>query len=188
MYVQKEFEGERIKLVSMIPNHALMVFNALHDHSPSNLSFFKTPVNRQREDEWIENMASSNQDLVFLIFLKDENRIIGTIGLHEYDRANNNARLGLFIFKEADRKQGFGTESLKLLLDFAFNEFGLHKVYARILANSDHTSALTRFYVNIGFVFEGEMWEEYLLGGEYYDMASFSILKKKWEAIKKSKS
>lgn len=104
---------------------------------------------------------------------------IATVYLKDIDR--NNKRCELCIFTSDD--QEWNTESqaiaIKLLLDKAFTEFGMHKVYSYVFYKFlDEAALLNR----AGFTIESVLKNEVLdADGEYSDVVRFSIFEKDWE-------
>jgi len=60
-----------------------------------------------------------------------EGKLVGGIGLHKADLKNKNAEVGYWLGKKYWNK-GIVTDSLKLLIDFAFKKLKLHKLKARV--------------------------------------------------------
>ena len=52
----------------------------------------------------------------------------GNTGLHEVDYRNRTASFGILIGEPECRGKGYGTETTRLMLDYAFTALGLHNV------------------------------------------------------------
>ena len=70
-----------------------------------------TRNNACRETEWIESQGKSKTDYVFAIVVKDEERLIGSAGLHQIDARTRSATFGLLIGDVAYQNRGFGSEA-----------------------------------------------------------------------------
>ena len=57
--------------------------------------------------------------------------MLGSISLERINHINRSATLGIFIGDKDFRSKGYGTEALKKVLDFLFNEVGFELIYAR---------------------------------------------------------
>ena len=72
----------------------------------------------------------------------DPVRTIGCIDMFDFDPINMRAGIGIMIVKE-EREKGFASESLDLILDYAFNLLRLHQMYANVI--SVNTASLELF-------------------------------------------
>jgi RimJ/RimL family protein N-acetyltransferase len=84
---------------------------------------------------------------------------------------NRNAELRILLGGEP--VPGSGSRACKLLLRFAFEKLGLHKVYLYVSAVNPRAR---RAFEKAGFVEEGVLKEEFFLDGRFtdvYRMAAF---------------
>jgi diamine N-acetyltransferase len=77
-----------------------------------------------------------------------EEKLIGTIDLFDFDPVNLRAGIGILIAKKEDRMKGLATESLSVLMDYAFNRLHLHQVYCNV---SEDNEASLRLFRKSGF-------------------------------------
>ena len=87
--------------------------------------------------------------------------------LRDIDREAKKAEFGIFIGEEEWLGRGIGEEAAKLILDYGFEELGLHKIKLRVLADNKRAIAS---YRKAGFVEEGCFRDELLLDGKYCDL------------------
>lgn len=170
---------ERVQLRGARIEDAEAILAALDPSHTKNLQFFHDPISLERERAFLRSKIESPTDHLSVVQTVVGDRIVGTVGLHELDKHNRNARIGRLIFREEDRAQGYGAEAEAQLLFRAFLYFELHKVYARLLWDNTDGQA---HYLKLGFKVEGRMREEYFLDGKFHDMTLMSILKSEWEA------
>ena len=71
---------------------------------------------------------------------------------------------------------GIATESLTLLINYAFNVLDLHKVYASIFAEN---IASIRVLEKCSLTKEGELYEHRYKNGKFHNMLLYGIIKKK---------
>lgn len=98
---------------------------------------------------------------------------IGTAYLKNVDFDNKNALLGIFIGAEYDRKQGFGKEGVRLIVQYGFSQLKLHKIYLQVICNGDECTSI---YKELGFVEEAHFREAYYRDGKYYDVIQMGLL------------
>jgi [ribosomal protein S5]-alanine N-acetyltransferase len=74
----------------------------------------------------LSRMIKDNE--VWAITLKEQNRIIGTIGLHQRDQADDTVKEIGYVLDDIYWNQGIVTEAVKRIIAYAFAELGLKRV------------------------------------------------------------
>jgi len=130
-------------------------------------SSFRARIARYAED-WRTDQAYN-----FFIFARDET-LIGGIGLSNIRRGvSETASVGYWV-GEPFARQGYMTAALPLVVDFAFERLGLHRVEAACLpSNIASRSVLAR----AGFQQEGYAREYLCIAGRWQDHVLFAILR-----------
>jgi len=167
----------RIQLSPAQESDAERILAALEPSSTQNLSFFSREVDLERQRAYIRKQCSSDENCLWVVERLSDGEIIGTAGLHEIDRNNHNARIGLLIFRQEDRGQGYGTEVILQALQLAFGAFALHKVYLKVFTENVRS---TTHYITMGFAMEGILRDEYSLAGTFKDMFRMAMLRNDW--------
>ncbi len=114
-----------------------------------------------------------NLEGTFAIVTLAENKIIGTIGLKDINTINRSAVLGIFIGDKDYLSQGYGTEAIRLILDFGFNYMNLHNIRLQLISFNERA---LKCYKKCGFVETGRTRENVFVNGKYYDTISMDIL------------
>jgi len=131
-------------------------------------SFFQELLTLEKQRAYQKNIAVSETDRLYAIESTGSGNFIGTIGIHEIDWKNHNARLGIIIFNKNYWRQGYATETLATLLPFVFSEMKLNKIY--LTARADNALAI-HIYEKLGFTMEGILHEQYCIKeNEYLDL------------------
>ena len=130
------------------------------------------------EKEWLENTARKNENKNFNIIDLNSNKLIGTIGLEKFNWTSRNAVLGIFIGDKNYRNNGYGTEAIKLLLEFGFKYLNLHSIRLSLLSVNERAH---KCYLKCGFKDAGKSREEIFLNGKYYDKLYMDILDGEFE-------
>ena len=130
------------------------------------------------EKEWLENTARKNENKNFNIIDLNSNKLIGTIGLEIFNWTSRNAVLGIFIGDKNYRNNGYGTEAIKLLLEFGFKYLNLHSIRLSLLSVNERAH---KCYLKCGFKDAGKSREEIFLNGKYYDKLYMDILEGEFE-------
>lgn len=149
-----------------------------------NLSFFSgTPPTMEQELAWIRKMRKSMEeegpDFVFTVETADGENLIGTVGLHEIDYKNHNARIGMLIANKDFRGMGHAAEILAVLYDYAFGVLGFRKVYMTFRVDNEKQRHLAK---KLGYREVGVLKEEYFWRGQYLDFVRYELLARDWLA------
>lgn len=115
-----------------------------------------------------------NPQATFSIITLDEDKLIGTVGLERINNTHRTATLGIFIGDKDYLSKGYGTEAIKLLLDYGFNYMNLHSVKLELM--SFNLRAL-KCYKKCGFKEVGRIREHRFINGKYYDIILMDILR-----------
>jgi RimJ/RimL family protein N-acetyltransferase len=99
--------------------------------------------------------------------------IVELVWRSELDRA---AELG-YVFHPDHAGRGLATEAATAVMEWGFNEFGLHRIYARCHSRND---ASARLMTRLGMRQEAHHVESYLFRGEWADQLVFAILAPEW--------
>lgn len=79
---------------------------------------------------FVKQMNESNNNVLFGIYYNDNNLHIGNIKIGNINFIHRYGSIGLIIGEKEYWGKGIGTESIKLITDFAFSELNLNKVTA----------------------------------------------------------
>ena len=144
-------------------------------------SQFKTDFSVYTYDE-IAKFIQDAQDFSshrHYAIVDEKDEYLGTISLKEIDLINLKAEYAVVL-----RSKAIGTSAAKnatqKILDIAFNELKLNKVYLNVLATNTRAN---RFYQKFGFVFEGTFRQDLKIENEFYDLNWYSILKESYESV-----
>ena len=138
---------------------------------------FEKPTDEEEEKRRITGSHRS-EDSVWFTITDLDGRIIGETGLLRMFPAWNQTDLTIIIPDPAMQRKGYGTEAIRLMLDMAFHEYGMHRVSIGVVGMN--TDAL-KFYKKIGFKQEGILEEAYYYNNEYSDFIMMRILSHEWK-------
>ncbi|KQP00321.1 GNAT family N-acetyltransferase [Leifsonia sp. Leaf264] len=111
--------------------------------------------------------------------IRDEDgHFAGTMYFHLTSVDDRTAEIG-WILAPSSRGRGYATEAARVLLDLAFGELGLHRVYAELDPRNAASVALCE---RLGMRHEGHFIEHMWLKGEWTDTGIFAILEREWAA------
>lgn len=97
---------------------------------------------------------------------------IATVYLKDIDYENKRCELCIFTSDDLEWTLDSQTLAIKMLLDKAFNEYGMHKVYSYVIYNVSEGLELMK---NSGFTIESVLKSEAMGDGDYVDVYRLSI-------------
>lgn len=125
------------------------------------------------EKDYLENSARDTKNRNFDIVELNDNKLIGALGLEHINWIERSAVLGIFIGDKNFRSDGYGTEAIKLLLEYGFKYLNLHSIRLSLLSINERAH---KCYLKCGFKDTGYSREEIFLNGKYYDKLYMDIL------------
>lgn len=128
---------------------------------------------------WMANQVATGKCSQFII---DETRDgkyrgIGTVFIKNIDRANSKGEFGIFIGEPDARGKGYASQATRLILQHAFMELGLNRVYLTV--QHDNIAGI-KAYEKAGFVREGLLRQDYKRYDGYCDIVCMGITRDMW--------
>lgn len=114
--------------------------------------------------------------ITLAVVRKADNLLIGQVSLRWTDATAGQAELR-FILSPTQRRQGYARELVRAALDLGFNEFALHRIYARCSGRNQPSARLLK---ELGMRLEAHFREHALFQGEWDEELHFAILDREW--------
>lgn len=112
----------------------------------------------------------------FVILTKNENRLIGDMGIIFTNHDRMQAEIGCTLNKEFQGK-GYATEALNVMVNYLFGTLHKHRIVASI---DPRNTASISLIERLGFRKEAHFRESYYLRGEWVDDIIYAMLRKEW--------
>ena len=130
----------------------------------------QAPITEADERTYIASLAASQSDRAYSVFAGDD--YVGQCSVNQIYWPAKNGRLFVVVRREMQGR-GHGPAAVRRLLDIAWNELGLRKVW--LIVRRDNRTAQA-MYAKLGFDFEGVLRDEYCVGGQWFDMVRMAIV------------
>ncbi len=140
-------------------------------------SWAAEPMRQAQAERLFEDREASAVDDSFAIHREGEEEPLGVISLTNISEANVSAELSVIIGDEKDRDKGFGTEAIRVLLRYAFEDLGLQRVDLSVF---EFNELAIRAYEKLGFQREGRVRQAVRRDGKYHDAILMRILASEW--------
>ncbi|MFN3478028.1 MAG: GNAT family N-acetyltransferase [bacterium] len=140
--------------------------------------YFIAPPTLDEIEIWYNSLINNNKNKVFIINHNESKVSLGMIELSKIDWKNRNAYIGVLIGNRNQRRKGFATESLKILINLAFQYWNLHKLFALIV---DNNLPSIKLFEKMNFTKEAVLIQNCFVDNEYHDQFLYSLLKNDYE-------
>jgi|APHM01.1.fsa_nt_gi Acetyltransferases, including N-acetylases of ribosomal proteins len=171
-------EGETCNLRTLEKEDAEFLRNL--NHNPKIRQYLgRTPEPNSvvEEKDRIDSINESDEIIQFII--EGEGEKVGTIAIFDINRTYRSAEVGAFMVEPSSHGKGIGTEAMKLILNYAFNQLNMHKITGGYIENNDASKIVQEKF---GFQKEGREREEVYRNGKYKDIIRMSLLENEWRS------
>jgi RimJ/RimL family protein N-acetyltransferase len=160
-------------LPSANPDSSPRLSNPNSNPNPSpgkNNIVIVTETKKRAKRSWIE--IEKNSEPIGLMVLKASSSPNMTV--------HRTAEIGIEIIKPY-RGQGYGTEAIRWITEWAFREANLHRLEIQALGWND---GALKLYQRLGFKLEGIQRERFWRDGQWWDNSQLAMLEKDWRELK----
>ena len=175
---RKSLVGERVFLRPFSKRDLSYIQRWSNDAELRKLTGEVAPISQAEAEKFYRELRSDENRAWFAIVLKKGNRVIGEAGLLRMFRPWRNTDMTIIIGEKDARGKGYGQEAGRLLLSYAFQHLGFHRVSVGVVGFNKNA---IRFWKSLGFKKEGVERDEYFCDNEYSDFIMMSILENEFE-------
>jgi [ribosomal protein S5]-alanine N-acetyltransferase len=133
---------------------------------------------------WTHRQRAAGTYACFAVTLKGHDTAIGIFQIRELNGGFGTAEWG-FAIGSPFWGTGVFQEGARLMVDFAFEVLGAHRLEARAAVRNGRGNAALQ---KIGAVQEAVLRKSFFRNGEYLDQVLYSILEDDWRALKSPSS
>lgn len=168
----KKLVGERIYLSPRSTEDAEIFTEWLNDFAITDYTGRSgNLVTLEAEKRYLEENSAS--DATFVIVTLEEDKMIGTVSLERINTIDRRAILGIFIGNKDYWNNAYGTEAIRLILDYGFHYMNLHSIKLELMSFNERA---LKCYKKCGFREAGRIRENRFINGKYYDTICMDIL------------
>ncbi len=170
-------EGENIYLRPIDLDDLEIFYKMINNPNVRKFLTIRYPISKIEEKETLEKMIKDENSVALSIIHKENDKLIGNISLFNINKIHRNAEIGIFIGELKETSKGYGTEAMRVLIDYGFNMLNLHRIDLYVF---DFNERAIKAYKKLGFVEEGRKREVCYYEGKYIDHLLMSVLKGEW--------
>ena len=134
------------------------------------------PMSAEVAERWVQSLTK--HDYAWTI---EAGSVIGHVRLDRVDLRDRRASLAIGIEDFGRLGKGLGTETIRLVQQYAFGELGLHRLSVRVV---EYNHRAIRAYEKCGFVIEGREREAAFVDGRWYDDVMMGIVDNEYASRK----
>ena len=134
-------------------------------------------VDFEREKEFL---ISVKKEKMFAVRLLENDELLGNIGFNSLDIINRNGALGVLIGNPKYQRKGYGTEALKLILDYGFSFLNLRNISLSVF---EYNEPAYNLYKKVGFKEAGRLRKAVEIMGKTYDVIIMDMLKEEYQSV-----
>lgn len=161
--------GDGIDLHTVEESDLPFLHRIINDPAVWRDLFTATPKRMADEEAWYETLADDGETHLLIC---DDGDPVGIVGLSGIDPSWGVAELGYFVDPDA-HGQGYATEAVTHIVEYAFDQRRLAKLYANALATNQGSR---RVLEKNGFVEEGRFRAHAFIDGERVDVIRYGRL------------
>lgn len=171
-----ELRTERLVLKKMEVSDSSSLFKIWSDSEVTRFMNIYSLTDESQAIEIIEMLDGLYQEdkaIRYSIIQSESNQIIGSCGYNSLDFENLKAEIGYDLGKEY-WGNGFASEAIPALLDYAFNTLNLNRIEAKVEPENSNS---IRLLEKLHFQFEGTLRKSEKSKDTFIDLNMYSKLK-----------
>lgn len=135
----------------------------------------KAPITLESHLQYYRDKVLTGKNIQFIVErVEEESGLasypIATIYLKDVDHENHCCELCVFTSSDIEWEIESQLLAIKMILEKAFGEYGMHKVYSRVFYNEG-----IELLKSAGFTLESVLKSEVMINGEYHDIYRMSM-------------
>jgi RimJ/RimL family protein N-acetyltransferase len=182
------FCGQLVRLTSEEPESRSKIqarwqrdseYHRLTDSNPAEM------FSDKKVKEWIEQATDGGfkpDRYFFSIRALEDDTLIGFLSLW-FNAIHREVWVGIGIGEREYWGRGFGTDAMRLCLQYSFLELGAHRVSLGVL---DYNPRARRSYEKAGFKLEGRTRMDVQREGRRFDSLWMGVLREEWLAARRA--
>ena len=166
-------EDGRIYLRLMTREDTENIINWRNSDEVRKQFIYQKPFTKESHEKWIETMIETGKVVQMMIVECVMVRPIGSVYVRDIDMEHKKGEYGIFIGDVDYLGKGYGTEAAELMIEYAFEFIGLHKLMLRVYADNERA---IKSYEKAGFLKEAYLKDDVYVQGKYRDIVLMAII------------
>lgn len=168
------FEGSLVRLRAREPADALRHVRWLNDIEVTRWIRVDYPQSFAAQQRRSNGEATPSYTRAALAIDTLEGLHIGNCSLSTSDPANREGLLGILIGEPAYRNGGYGTDAMRLLCRYGFEQMNLQRIELTVYGEN---ARAIRVYEKVGFRHEARRRQAHFIDGRYEDVVVMGLIR-----------
>ncbi|MBZ0283650.1 MAG: GNAT family N-acetyltransferase [Anaerolineae bacterium] len=169
--------GDKIVLRPYRMEDAAVILQGASHPTLRRLTGTQATFTLEQTEKYVARQADADDRAGFIIAEPETLAALGEVVILDIDPDNRCAHIRITLFDEIHLGKGYGTEAMRLAVDYGFRVLKLHRIGLDVF---DFNPRAIRVYEKIGFKQEGIQRDTLFYDGEYYSSILMSILEDDW--------
>ncbi|MCR5723122.1 MAG: GNAT family N-acetyltransferase [Lachnospiraceae bacterium] len=139
--------------------------------------FYRKDITKEEHLNFFHKKCETGIVFYFVVTDKSTDRIIGVVYLQHYEEERMIMESGLFFDEASPKGKGYATEAYRLLADYAFEDLGLKRLSAQVIA---YNKASLRLHEKLGYAEVDRGGHELIPSGEEVEAVTFELSREKF--------
>ncbi|RDE17759.1 MAG: hypothetical protein C4K49_01290 [Candidatus Thorarchaeota archaeon] len=161
--------GELVRLVVLEQKHLDDILRGWNNPELRRFLGGMIPMGREEETEWLRSAIEgmkARREFDYVIERSSDGAFLGGASLHGINWISGSCTLGIAIHSPENWGKGYGSEAMRLLVDYAWNSLNLRRIELTVHAFNKRA---IRTYQKVGFKEFGVAHKRIYIEGQYYD-------------------
>ncbi len=148
-------DGDRIELVSVREEYIFKIMKWKNDESIRKWFLSNGGIDEEQQRIWFNRYKERQDDIMFIIKVKEDGEIIGSVALYSIDFEEKNCEFGRMAIGEWQYLgKGYAKEAIKIICRYAFEKLKMKNIYLEVLNSNERAIKL---YEKIGFEYDEQV-------------------------------
>lgn len=178
------FEGELIRLAPIdVDKDVQTISKWMHDPEYLRMTSEEparplAPVQVKKNIEKMEKEIEKRREVDFVFRTREDDRLIGWGSLYGIEWPHGTAMVRLSIGQLQDRGKGYGSEGLRMMLFYGFDELSLYRIGA---VTYEYNVWAQHLLERFGFALEVRRRQAVQRAGRRWDTLVYGLLREEWK-------
>ncbi|GAC1511381.1 MAG: GNAT family protein [Candidatus Dormibacteraceae bacterium] len=173
-------QGNLVRLRPPLPEEAPVLIGWFEDMEVTRFLARRHPPSLGMENEWLDKMARSDDDVLWVVEHADH--LVGITAIHAIDWKNGFGTTGTSLGDKSVWGKGLGRELMQLRTSYAFTQLPLRKLKSGYFEGN---VASARAQAAAGYREVGRYRADVFVDGQWRDHVMTEVLREDWEKAKK---
>lgn len=178
----EHLETNRLKLTAITAEDMKFIFSNLSKMEIKKILGHRSDSDFLKEQEkYLNGYASYNRSFIlFMLTLKDSDKIIGRCGIHNWNKEHFRAEIGYVMEDQDYRQKSLMSEAVKEVIHYGFHQLQLNRLEALVGPSNE---ASIKIIEKNNFRLEGVLKQHYFVGGHFSDSLIYALLRSDYLSV-----